>query len=432
MQRVLKNSKRLFKEAAKSLVGGVNSPVRSFKSVEGNIIFAKRAKGPYIWDADNNKYIDYIMSWGVSILGHADRSVIDAVLTSIKKGSSFGLSTAGEIKLADIIKRHFKSIDKIRLVTSGTEACMSAVRLARAFTGKTKIIKFDGCYHGHFDALLVKSGSGNLTFGIPSGEGILKSYTRDTISIPFNDKKILRETIKRNKEDLACVIVEPIPCNMGVIVPRNDFLKALETLTKREGILLILDEVITGFRLSLGGAQELFGIKPDLTCLGKIIGSGFPVGAFGGRADIMNLLAPEGPVYQAGTLSGNPVTVAAGIKVLERLEAQESLYSDLEKKTDYLVSMIEKGAEETGVPVRVNKIGSIFSVFFTNRPVENYRDSILAERKKYGRFFNLLSEYGVLLPPSPFEACFVSGAHKTSDIVKTGIAVRKALSAMKR
>jgi glutamate-1-semialdehyde 2,1-aminomutase len=419
MQHVLAQSKKLFNKASKSLVGGVNSPVRSFKSVGGGMVFAKKAKGAYLWDADGNKYIDYIMNWGVSILGHAYRPVIDAAKEAINRGSSFGLSTEYELNLANTIKRHFKTIDKIRFVTSGTEACMSAVRLARAFTERSKVIKFDGCYHGHFDSLLVKSGSGNLTFGIPSGEGILKTYTEDTISIPFNDKNILQEVIKRNRGNIACVIVEPVLCNTGVILPKGDFLKFLEQITKKEGILLIFDEVITGFRLSLGGAQKLFGIKPDLTCLGKIIGGGFPVGAYGGRKDIMSLLAPEGEVYQAGTLSGNPVTVAAGIKVLEELERDRSLYSELEQKTDYLVSMIEKGAQKKDIPIRVNKIGSIFSVFFIDKLVENHGNALSADKKKYAGFFNYIFKHRILFPPSPFEASFLSRAHSAADIEKT-------------
>ncbi|MBF0479891.1 MAG: glutamate-1-semialdehyde 2,1-aminomutase [Candidatus Omnitrophica bacterium] len=408
----LKQSNRLFKSAAQSLVGGVDSPVRSFKSVNSDVLFAQKASGPYLWDVDGNKYVDYIMSWGAAILGHAYKPVVDEAISAVKNGSSFGLATEQEIKLANIIKRHYPSVDKVRFTASGTEACMTAVRLARAFTGKTKIIKFDGCYHGHFDSLLIKSGSGNLTFGIPSGEGILPAYSRDTLSIPFNEINILKQAVALNKKDLACIIVEPVPCNTGVILPQHGFLKALAKVAKENKIVLIFDEVVTGFRLSLKGGQGLFGITPDLTCFGKIIGGGFPIGAVGGRKDIMDLLAPVGGVYQAGTFSGNPVSISAGIKTLECLEQNKKLYQTLDKKTEHLVSVIRKEAKTNGINLAVNTVGSVFSIFFT-------------DENMYASFFAQLCQEGILFPPSAFEACFVSQTHNEAVIEQTAKAVKK-------
>lgn len=428
----LKQSRRLFEKAGKALVGGVNSPVRSFKAVDMPAIFANRGRGAYLWDADRNKYVDYIMSWGVHIFGHAYRPIQDAAVDAIKNSSSFGLATEREIKLAVMIKRHLKSIDKVRLVSSGTEACMTAVRLARAFTARSKIIKFDGCYHGHFDSLLVKSGSGHLTFGIPSGRGILPAYSRDTISIPFNDEGVFMQAVKKNRGAVACCIVEPVMCNAGVILPSEGFLKKIAGTAKQEKIVLIFDEVITGFRLSLQGAQGLFGITPDLTCLGKIIGGGFPLGAVGGRRQIMDLLSPVGAVYQAGTLSGNPAAVAAGIKTLECLESQPRFYQDLEKKTRMITAMLKKAARAYGVNITVNTIASLFSVFFSAHGHEPWEVTSFAHAKKadtglYARFFSRLCRQGVLFPPSAFEACFVSQAHSREAMDKTGKAFGKAL-----
>ncbi|MBF0494523.1 MAG: glutamate-1-semialdehyde 2,1-aminomutase [Candidatus Omnitrophica bacterium] len=420
-------SAKLFKEAAKYLVGGVNSPVRSFKGVDTGIIFAERARGPHLWDVDGNKYVDYIMSWGVHIFGHGYGPIVEAAVKSIKNGASFGLATKNEIELAKEIQHYYNTISKVRLVTSGTEACMTAVRLARAFTGRSKVIKFDGCYHGHFDGLLVKSGSGNLTFGIPSGKGITASYSRDTISVPFNDINIFSETVRRNRGDIACVIVEPVPCNTGVILPEEGFLRRLAAIAKRENIVLVFDEVITGFRLSSGGAQKLFGIKPDLTCLGKIIGGGFPVGAVGGRSDIMELLAPEGPVYQAGTLSGNPVSVAAGLAALRCLKEDKNLYAGLEKKTGELVAAMRKAAFAEGIPLTINTIGSVFSVFFTDKSVGSLADALGSDKEKYKKLFSGLCEEGVLFPPSAFEACFMSRAHDGAALERTIKGFRKAL-----
>ncbi len=425
----LKRSKQLFSQSKKVLVGGVNSPVRNFSAVGGGALFAKKAKGAYLWDEDGNKYVDYVMSWGVGILGHAHPDVIKAAGKSLKCGTSFGMTTGKEVKLANLIKKHFKSIDKVRLVNSGTESCMSAIRLARAYTQKSKVIKFDGCYHGHFDGLLVKSGSGNLTFGIPSGKGIMKAYSKDTLSIPFNDVEAFKNVIKKNKGKIACVILEPVPCNTGVILPEKNFLKSIATIAKREKILLIFDEVITGFRLSLGGAQKKFNIKPDLTCLGKIIGGGLPVGAFGGRKEIMDLVSPEGPVYQAGTLSGNPIAVSAGIKTIEICESKNSMYSEIEKRTANLTDVIMSEASKKGIPVQINKIGSLFSMFFTESKVFNQKQALLSNKNKYVKVFNSLLKLGVLLPPSPFEACFVSLAHKKSELNQTAIAFKKAFKA---
>jgi glutamate-1-semialdehyde 2,1-aminomutase len=323
-------------------------------------------------------------------------------------------------------------MEKVRFVSSGTEACMTALRLARAFTGKSKIIKFDGCYHGHFDSLLVKSGSGNLTLGIPSGAGVLPNYTRDTISVPFNDLGVFQEAVRKNKHDLACVIVEPVPCNMGVILPKGDFLQRISQITKQENIILIFDEIITGFRLSLSGAQGLFGITPDLTCVGKIIGGGFPIAAVGGRKQIMDLLAPVGPVYQAGTLSGNPVSVAAGLKTLECLEVSPGFYEGIQKKTKHLVSLMRSAAEAQGIPLTINNTGSVFTVCFTDKSVSSFADTRLADKKSYARFFSLLFQEGILFPPSAFEACFVSVAHTDLVIEKTADAFKKALCKMRQ
>ncbi|MBF0521955.1 MAG: glutamate-1-semialdehyde 2,1-aminomutase [Candidatus Omnitrophica bacterium] len=427
----LAHSKRLFERGSKSLVGSVNSPVRSFNAVQTPMLFAQKANGAHVWDTDGNKYIDYIMSWGVGILGHAYKPVVDAAITAMKNGSSFGLATEREIELAEKIKQHMKSIDKVRFVSSGTEATMTAVRLARAFTGKAKIIKFDGCYHGHFDSLLVKSGSGNLTLGIPSGEGILPGYSRDTVSIPFNNVTLFKQAVEKNKNEIACVIVEPVLCNAGVILPDKEFLKILAQITKQEKIILIFDEVITGFRLSLGGAQGLFNIRPDLTCLGKIIGGGFPLAAVGGRKDIMDLLAPVGPVYQAGTLSGNPVAVAAGLKTLECLEDNKTIYKDLKKKTAELVCSIQSEVNTLGIAVTVNSIGSVFSIFFTDRSVESYKDTINTDKARYAQFFRGLCQEGILFPPSAFEACFVSASHDEAAIEKTAKAIKKTFRTMR-
>lgn len=428
----LKNSRTLYNQGVKSLVGSVNSPVRSFQAVNTPMIFTRKALGQHIWDADGNKYIDYIMGWGVHILGHAHNAILHAAIAAIKKGSSFGLATENEIKLAQKIKRHYKGMDKLRFTSTGTEACMTALKLARAFTGKSKIIKFDGCYHGYFDSLLVKSGSGNLTLGIPSGAGVLPGYTRDTISLPFNDISLFQEAVKRNRHDLACVILEPVPCNMGVILPKEDFLKGIARITKNEKIVLIFDEVVSGFRLSLSGAQGVFGITPDLTCLGKIIGGGFPLAAVGGRKEIMDLLSPLGPVYQAGTFSGNPVSVAAGIKILEILEASLSLYKGIENKTTHLVSLMRGTAIAQGIPMSINAMGSVFSLFFSEKEVESYADTRQADQARYARlFFGLLQE-GILFPPSAFEASFISGAHSESGIEKTARAFKKALSGVRQ
>ncbi|MBF0477901.1 MAG: glutamate-1-semialdehyde 2,1-aminomutase [Candidatus Omnitrophica bacterium] len=421
----LKHSNRLLKRGAQSLIGSVNSPVRSFKAVNTDMLFAQKAYGPFICDIDGNKYIDYIMSWGAAILGHAFKPVVDEAILAVKNGSSFGLATEQEIQLAEIIKRNYSSIDKIRFTASGTEACMTAVRLARAFTGKTKIIKFDGCYHGHFDSLLVKSGSGNLTLGIPSGEGILPAYSRDTVSISFNDIELFKKAVEVNKKDLACVIVEPVPCNTGVILPQTGFLKALAKICKDNQVVLIFDEVVTGFRLSLKGAQGLFGVKPDLTCFGKIIGGGFPIGAVAGRKEIMDLLAPVGGVYQAGTFSGNPVSISAGIKALECLEKNKKIYIDLEQKTAALVSVIKHEAEANGIKVTINTIGSVFSIFFTDHEVRSYADTLDVDKAFYADFFAQLCQEGVLFPPSAFEACFLSQAHSDAVIGQTAKAVKK-------
>jgi len=420
----------LFARAQKRIPGGVNSPVRAFRSVGGNPRFIRSGKGSHIQDVDGKSYIDYLGSWGPLILGHCPPKVQAALRQQISLGTSFGASTENEVVLAEMIAAAMPSIEKVRLVNSGTEATMSAIRLARAFTGRNKIIKFDGCYHGHVDSLLVKAGSGVATLGLPDTPGVQPQEVSATISVPFNDGDTLQHVLERNRSEVAAVIIEPVAGNMGTVLPAKGFLQRLRKLTREHGALLIFDEVITGFRLSYGGAQEIVKIKPDLTCLGKIIGGGLPVGAYGGHKEIMKWVAPEGPVYQAGTLSGNPLAVAAGIAALKALKTG-GVYSKLERMTLELVSGMQKAAEYAGVPVQINTIGSMFTVFFAPAPVTDFQTAKNSDTARYATFFHALLNRGVYFPPSQFETCFLSLAHAHSDIKATIRAAREAFQALK-
>ena len=413
-------SKEIFKKAQKYIPGGVNSPVRAFKSVNREApIFACKGEGAKVWDEDGNEYIDYICSWGPLILGHNHPKIINGVREAIELGSSFGLPTKREVELAELITKCCPSIEMVRLTTSGTEATMSAVRLARAYTNRNKIAKFEGCYHGHSDALLVKSGSGLLTDGYQDSNGITEGVLKDTVTIPFGNLEALKEALE--KKNIACLIMEPVPANMGVVYPNIEFLKAVRELCTKTGTLLIFDEVISGFRLALGGAQEYFGITPDMTTLGKIIGGGYPVGAFGGKAEIMQLVAPVGRVYHAGTLSGNPVAVRAGYEMLTYLdENRETLYKELEEKVKYITEGAKKSAEKYGVNVVINSIGSLFTIFFTDRKeVNNLEDALSSNTENFAIYFNTMLENGIICPPSQFEAHFVSIAHTQEILDRT-------------
>lgn len=412
------NSEYLYRNAKKIIPGGVNSPVRAFKSVNDTPFYVKKGDGAYLIDEDENKYLDYVMSWGAIILGHAHRGLIEKVKDTISSGTSFGACHKYEIELAKRIVNAFPSIDKVRLTSSGTEATMSAIRLARGYTGKENIIKFRGCYHGHVDALLVKAGSGLATFGIPDSKGIASDCARHTYVADFNNIDSVYNIIKNDK-NIACVIIEPIMGNIGVILPDKVFLRELQSVCNENEILLIFDEVITGFRVTYGGAQHLFNIKPDMTCLGKIIGGGFPIGAFGGRGDIMDMLAPEGSVYQAGTLSGNPVAVSAGIYILDFLKENQSIY----KQMDNFLTTLEKDvitlASTYRLPYRINKITGMWTGFFTNIDVCNYQTAINSDRLLYEHFFKLMLEEGIFFAPSPFECAFLSLSHREDELNHT-------------
>jgi glutamate-1-semialdehyde 2,1-aminomutase len=402
--------------------------VRAFRSVGGDPRFIKSGKGSHILDVDGQSYIDYVGSWGPLILGHCPAKVQAALRNQISLGTSFGASTEKEIVLAEMIAEAFPSIEKVRLVNSGTEATMSAIRLARAFTGRNKIIKFDGCYHGHVDSLLVKAGSGVATLGLPDSPGVQPQDCSSTISIPYNDSEMVQHVLELNRSEVAAVIIEPVAGNMGTVLPDGGFLQRLRKLTREHGVLLIFDEVITGFRLSYGGAQEIFKVKPDMTCLGKIIGGGLPVGAYGGHKEIMKWVAPEGPVYQAGTLSGNPLAVSAGIAALEALKKQ-GIYRKLDRMTAELVSGLQKAAEQTAIPVQINSVGSMFTVFFASSPVTNFQTAKNSDTARYAKFFHAMLKAGVYFPPSQFETCFVSLAHTGNDIKETVKAAQNAFKA---
>ena len=404
---VTTKSEQLFAEALRYIPGGVNSPVRAFRAVGGQPVFVHKAAGARVFDVDGREYIDYVGTWGPAILGHAPPGIVRAVREAAEKGTSFGIPNPLEVKMARLICRAAPDVQKVRMCNSGTEACMSAIRLARGFTGRDKIIKFDGCYHGHADSLLVKAGSGALTFGHPDSAGVPAAFTQHTLSLPFNETGPVRAAFAANAGQIAGIIVEPVPGNAGLYLPGPGYLEFLRDITSRHGALLIFDEVMTGFRLAFGGAQERFGLRPDLTCFGKIIGGGLPVGAFGGRADIMDCLAPQGPVYQAGTLSGNPLAMAAGIAVLEELSDGRA-YAKLEELGAALESGMKEAAKAAGVALQFNRIGSMFCGYFTAEPVHNLAGAMKSDRARFARYFHGMLERGIYLAPSQFEAGFIS------------------------
>jgi glutamate-1-semialdehyde 2,1-aminomutase len=419
-------SEKLFAEALNFIPGGVNSPVRAFRAVGGQPFFVNRAAGARVWDVDGNELIDYIGTWGPAILGHAHPKIIAAVKATAENGTSFGIPNPLEVTMAKLICELVPSVQKVRMTNSGTEACMSAIRLARGFTRRDKIVKFDGCYHGHADSLLVKAGSGALTFGHPDSAGVPASFTQHTIVVPFNDIEALRAVFAANKNEIAGIIVEPVPGNAGLYLPQPGYLEFLREITAAHGALLIFDEVMTGFRVAKGGAQERFRITPDLSCFGKIIGGGLPVGAFGGRADIMDLLAPLGPVYQAGTLSGNPLALAAGIAALEELQFSGA-YCALEELGEQLEAGLRGAAKAAGIPVRFNICGSMFCGYFTDEPVHNLADAMKSDRERFKKFFHGMLDAGIYFAPSQFEAGFISTAHTMADIERTVQAAAKVL-----
>ncbi len=419
-------STALFERAQKCIPGGVNSPVRACKSVGTSPLFIDRADGSRIWDADGREYIDYVGSWGPMILGHRHPDVIQAVRQTLERGTSFGAPTDLELELADLVIAAVPSVEKIRMVNSGTEATMSAIRLARGFTGRDLVIKFDGCYHGHADTLLVDAGSGVATLNIPGSPGVPEAIVQHTLSLPYNDIETLAAVMDQRGSEVACVIVEPVAGNMGMVTPREGFLEALREMTARHGCLLIFDEVMSGFRVAYGGAQERFGVHADITCFGKIIGAGLPVGAYGGRDDIMACVAPEGSVYQAGTLSGNPLAMAAGIAALKALK-RPGVYDTLETRSRRLADGLAQAANQAGVPVVFNRVGSMLGMFFTERPVANFADAKTSDLECFCFYYqNMLAE-GIYLAPSQFEAGFVSLAHTETDIDRTVAAAAKVL-----
>jgi glutamate-1-semialdehyde 2,1-aminomutase len=427
MTRKLERSRELQVRAEKVIPGGVDSPVRAFRAVGGDPPFIVRGKGPRLWDADGNEYIDYVLSWGPMILGHAEPSVVEAIAHANRDGATFGASTPSEAELAEMVLQAFPAMEKIRFVSSGTEATMSAIRLARAVTGRKHIVKFEGCYHGHADALLVKAGSGVATFGIPGSAGVPEEFVQFTLALPYNRIDAVADAFKRLKGQIACVIVEPIVGNMGCVPPAKEFLDGLRYLTSRDDTLLIFDEVMTGFRVAYGGAQELYGTRPDLTTLGKIIGGGLPVGAYGGPAEFMDQVSPLGPVYQAGTLSGNPLAMAAGLATLRYLCSHREVYGRMERATSTLVDMVVSAAQEAGVPMTANRVGSMFTWFFNGEPVTDWTTAAKSDTKRFCRFHRAMLERGVYLPPSQFEAAFLSAAHTMEDISRTVEAARDAL-----
>ena len=418
-------SDHLFERASRYIPGGVNSPVRAGKAVGINPPFIARADGAFLWDADENEYIDYVCSWGPMILGHSHPEVVQALEESIRLGTSYGAPTEREVEMAETIIEMVPSIEMVRMVNSGTEATMSAIRLARGYTGREKIIKFDGCYHGHADSLLVTAGSGVATLGIPGSPGVPKNLASQTISLPFNHLESLDQAFQRFGPEIAAVIVEPIPGNMGVIVPQQQFLDGLSRTTREHGSLLIFDEVISGFRVAPGGAQELFGIMPDLTCLGKIIGGGLPVGAYGGKKDIMSKMAPQGDIYQAGTLSGNPLAMAAGLATL-RVLRKGGVYKELEERGNSLFSDLEGAARAAGIPSVINRVGSMGTIFFTADPVTDFETAKASDQDLFKGYYRRMLEQGIYLAPSPFEASFVSTAHSQDIIQKTIACAEKA------
>ena len=422
-------SEDLFRKALRLMPGGVNSPVRAFRAVGGEPLFVASGKGARITDVEGRSYLDYVLSWGPLILGHCHPQVMEALARVLETGTSFGASTPAEVELAEQIQAAFPSIERVRLVNSGTEATMAALRVARAATGREKILKFEGCYHGHSDSLLVKAGSGVATLGLPDSPGVPRALAELTITVPFNDSAALEEAFRVHDHQLAAVIVEPVAGNMGCVAPRAGFLARLRTLAAEQGTVLIFDEVLTGFRVAYGGAQQLYGIQPDLTTLGKIMGGGLPVGAYGGKAALMDLVAPAGPVYQAGTLSGNPLAVAAGLKTLELLRAP-GFYERLDVLAENLVAGLRAEADRASVALTINRVGSMFTPFFTAEAVTDYASAKKADTAAFGRFFRALLERGIYFPPSQFEAAFISSAHSEDDIAETIRAAGAAFTAL--
>lgn len=410
-------SQQWFVKAQDLIPGGVNSPVRACRSVGCDPLFVRKAAGCMITDVDGNEFIDFVGSWGPLILGHSHPEVVEAIRRTAADGTSFGAPSPLEVELAEKVCQAVPSIEKVRFVNSGTEATMSAIRLARGYTGKKMVVKFDGCYHGHADSFLVRAGSGVITLGIPGSPGVPEDIVKNTLSIPYNDVPKLEETLNNPELDIACVIIEPVAGNMGVVPPEEGFLARLRQLTEKLGIVLIFDEVITGFRLALGGAQERFGILPDLTCLGKIIGGGLPVGAYGGKKAIMDMVAPVGPVYQAGTLSGNPLAMAAGLAMM-KLVQQPDFYQKLEEKSDWFAGELENIAQRASVPTCLNRVGSMMTCFFTTTPARDYTSALKANSERYGEYFRLMRDAGIWLAPSQFEALFISAAHEQKHLQK--------------
>jgi glutamate-1-semialdehyde 2,1-aminomutase len=428
--RKVEQSHRLQQRAESMIPGGVNSPVRAFRSVGGDPVFIVRGKGSHIWDADDNEYIDYVGSWGPLILGHAEANVLDAIVGAACNGTSFGASTPSEADLAELVISAFPHMQKVRFVSSGTEATMSAIRLARAYTKRKYIVKFEGCYHGHADALLVKAGSGVATLGIPGSAGVPDEFIQFTLALPFNDVEAVEHAFHKFRHQIACVIVEPVVGNMGCVPAADDYLVALRLITERERAVLIFDEVMTGFRVAFGGAQELYNIRPDLTTLGKIIGGGLPVGAYGGSDEVMNLVAPLGPMYQAGTLSGNPLAMAAGCAMLKQLrDHKQEIYPRLEKLSGELVEGVSAAAKEAGVTLCRNRVGSMFTWFFQAGPVTDWESASKSNTDAFGKFFRAMLNNGVYLPPSQYEAAFLSSAHSEQDIQQTIAAAKQAFAA---
>ena len=430
--RKTEQSKKLQERAESMIPGGVNSPVRAFKAVGADPPFILRGKGSHIWDADENEYIDYIGSWGPLILGHAEPAVLDAIVGAACNGTSFGASTPAEADLAELVIAAFPNMQKVRFVSSGTEATMSAIRLARAYTKRKYIIKFEGCYHGHADALLVKAGSGVATLGIPGSAGVPDEFIQFSVALPFNNLAAVEHAFSKYKHQIACVIVEPVVGNMGCVPAADDYLVGLRLITERERSVLIFDEVMTGFRVAYGGAQELYNIKPDLTTLGKIIGGGLPVGAYGGPSEIMDLVAPLGPMYQAGTLSGNPLAMAAGSAMLKQLrEKKAEIYPQLEKRSAELVDGVAAAAKEAGVALCSNRVGSMFTWFFQDGPVTDWDSAAKSDTEKFAKFFRGMLDRGIYLPPSQYEAAFLGAAHSEEDVRRTVAAAKEALGAVK-
>lgn len=424
------NSNRLFEEAKKFIPGGVNSPVRAFKSVGGNPVFVNRGDGSRFWDVDDNEYIDYIGSWGPHLFGHNPSFIKNALAEALKNGTSFGAPTELEVEIAKLITGLVPSVEMVRMVNSGTEATMSAIRAARGFTGKEKFIKFEGCYHGHADYFLIKAGSGALTLGVPTSPGVTKGNAADTLLADYNNIESLKNLIVKNRNEIAAIIIEPIAGNMGVVKAKDKFIKELRTICDEERIVLIFDEVMTGFRVAAGGAQEVLGIKPDLSTFGKIIGGGLPVGAFGGKKEIMEKIAPSGPVYQAGTLSGNPLAMAAGYAALKHIKDNPVIYKDLEEKSAYLEKGFKENLKSVGKSYAMNRVGSMMCMFFNEEPVDDFKTAVNSDTALYGKYFHEMLNRGIYLAPAQFEALFVSTAHSKEDLDKTINAHLEALSSI--